>query len=70
MPTIPVPLKAPDADVALDLAALFASAYERGQFAKLVDYAAPMPLPIAPDDRAWTEGRVVTGGLVPGVTPR
>ncbi len=56
LPTIPIPLKSPDADVPLDLAAVFATAYEQGQFAKLVDYAAPLPFPLEPDDRSWAEG--------------
>ena len=55
LPKVPVPLLAPDPDVWLDLAELFATAYERGRYARLIDYQAPLPLPLAPEDRAWAE---------------
>jgi hypothetical protein len=56
LPTIPVPLKAPDPDIPLDLADLFAIAYERGRYRRLIDYQAPLKLPLAPADRTWAEG--------------
>lgn len=43
LPKIPVPLKAPDPDVALDLAAVFSTAYDRGRYAKSIDYSQPIP---------------------------
>ena len=55
LPTIPIPLLAPDADLPLDLADLFATTYERGRYARLIDYKAPLTLPLAPEDRAWAE---------------
>lgn len=42
LPAIPVPLKAPDPDVALDLAAVYRIAYERGRYAKSIDYSQPL----------------------------
>jgi len=56
LPTIPIPLKAPDPDVLLDLASAAATAYDRARYARLLDYAAPLSLPLAPEDRAWAEG--------------
>ena len=56
MPTIPIPLRAPDPDLPLDLADLFATAYERGRYARLIDYGVPLLLPLAPADRSWAEG--------------
>jgi hypothetical protein len=53
LPTIPVPLEPPDADVAVDLAALVATAYERGRYGRLIDYARPLDLPLRPEDRDW-----------------
>jgi len=41
LPTIPVPLKAPDGDVALDLSSIYSTAYERGRYAKSIDYSKP-----------------------------
>ncbi|MEX2138424.1 MAG: DUF4058 family protein [Pirellulales bacterium] len=43
LPTIPVPLKPPDSDVALDLAAVYRTAYDRGRYAKSIDYNQPIP---------------------------
>ncbi len=55
LPSIPIPLKTPDADVHLDLAAASATAYQRGRYANLIDYAKPLSLPLTPEDRAWAE---------------
>ena len=40
LPTLPVPLRAPDADVGLELAALVASVYDRGRYGSLITYRA------------------------------
>jgi hypothetical protein len=55
LPTIPIPLLAPDPDIVVDLAPLFASVYEEARYAESIDYSAPLTLPLAPDDRAWAE---------------
>jgi Protein of unknown function (DUF4058) len=55
LPLIPIPLKAPDPDVPLDLSAVFATAYERGRYARSVRYASPLGLPIEPGDREWAD---------------
>ncbi len=55
LPTIPIPLKAPDSDVSLNLADAFALAFERGRYARLVNYARPLELSLQPDDKAWAE---------------
>jgi hypothetical protein len=55
LPRIPIPLLAPDPDVILDLQAVFATGYERGRYARALDYAAPLDLPLPPADRAWAE---------------
>jgi hypothetical protein len=59
LPTVPIPLKAPDPDVSLNLGDAFAMAFERGRYARLVDYARPLDLPLQPADKAWAE-RVAT----------
>ncbi|MBX6316783.1 MAG: DUF4058 family protein, partial [Isosphaeraceae bacterium] len=56
LPTIPIPLRPPDPDVPLDLAAIFATAYERGRYARSLDYGAPLTVPLAETDRLWAEG--------------
>jgi hypothetical protein len=55
LPPIPIPLKRPDPDVTLDLGVHFATAYDRGRFARLVDYAVPPMTVKKPADRAWAE---------------
>lgn len=62
LPTIPIPLHAPDPDVPLDLAAVFATAYDRGRYDRLLDYRAPLPAPLADADRAWAEARARPAG--------
>jgi hypothetical protein len=41
--------------VVLDLGAVFATSYERGRYARLIDYTAPLTLLRKPEDRAWAE---------------
>src|SRR5581483_402078 len=40
LPTIPIPLRAPDPDVLLDLATVFSTAYERGRYRRSIHYEA------------------------------
>jgi hypothetical protein len=56
LPTIAVPLLLPVAEVLLDLSAVFATTYERGRYAKAIDYTAPLSIPLKPEDKAWAEG--------------
>jgi hypothetical protein len=42
IPSIPVPLAHPDPDVWIDLATVFETSYERGRYARSIDYAAPV----------------------------
>jgi len=55
LPTIPIPLLAPDPDVPLDLAATFATVFQRGRYDRSIDYRAPLDLPLGAADRAWAE---------------
>jgi hypothetical protein len=55
LPTIPIPLLAPDPDLLVNLAPLFASVYEQALYARSIDYRAPLSIPLAPEDRAWAE---------------
>jgi hypothetical protein len=55
LPTIPVPLLAPDADLHVDLAPLFASVYERARYPRSIDYRAPLAIPLDPESRTWAE---------------
>ena len=55
LPTIPIPLTAPDPDVPLDLAAAFAATYRRGRYERTINYDQPIRLPLGPEDLAWAE---------------
>jgi hypothetical protein len=55
LPSIPIPLSPPDPDVMLDLAAVFATAYERARYAELLDYSVPPSSVKKAADRAWAE---------------
>ncbi len=55
LPTIPIPLRKPDADVGLDLAAHFATAYNRGRYALGLDYSRPLATLKKAADRTWAE---------------
>lgn len=58
LPTLPVPLKAPDPNVHVSLANVFATAYERGGYADDIDYTGAVSAPIRPEDRAWAAEQV------------
>lgn len=55
LPSIPIPLKAPDRDVMLDLAAIFERVYRGARYERSVDYSAPLKLSLTKEDRAWAE---------------
>lgn len=53
LPTLPIPLRAPDPDVRVDLAAVFRTAYERGRYAQSIRYDEPPPTVTNPRAREW-----------------
>lgn len=55
LPVIPIPLKAPDPDVPLDLAAVAVLAYDRGRYDRLLRHERPLEARLAEADRAWVE---------------
>jgi hypothetical protein len=55
LPSIPIPLKEPDADISLDLAAVFARVYQGARYERSINYTAPLDLPLSQEDRAWAE---------------
>jgi hypothetical protein len=42
LPVIPIPLKAPDPDIFVNLGQVFETAYVRGRYAKSIDYTKPL----------------------------
>lgn len=61
LPGIPIPLLPPDPDVWIDLAAVFATTYERGRYARSLDYAAPPAVPLPEPTRRWVTERARGG---------
>lgn len=59
LPTIPIPLLAPDPDIYLDVQAALDACFALVGYARLIDYTAPPPPPaLAADDLAWLAARV------------
>jgi hypothetical protein len=60
LPPVPIPLRAPDADVTLDLGETFNLTYDRGRFKRVLRHGSPLPdhLPLNSADRQWAEGLV------------
>jgi len=57
LPAIPIPLRAPDADVSLDLAECVASVYDRAAYGADIDYASTPPAPpLGEAEGAWVAG--------------
>lgn len=55
MPTIPVPLAPPDADVVLDLQAVFDELYDRAGYDYALNYDMEVTPPLSDTDQAWVE---------------
>ncbi len=55
LPTVPVPLLPPDADVPLDLQAALAACFDLVGYERLLDYTQPLA-ELGAEDAAWVEG--------------
>jgi hypothetical protein len=68
LPRLPIPLREPDPDVSIDLAALVNRVYDLGRYARTLRRQAPLPetAPLSPDDRAWVESVVGRPGPATG----
>ncbi len=55
LPTIPIPLRAPDSDLHVDLAKVFSSTYERGRYARWLRYTERPTAPLRANDRRWAQ---------------
>ncbi len=61
LPTVPVPLLAPDPDVPLDLQAAVKACFDIVGYERLLDYTAdPPPPPLNKDDAAWVSETLMT----------
>jgi Protein of unknown function (DUF4058) len=58
LPSIPVPLAPPDADISLDIQPLIAAVYERSRYEQDIDYHQPLSPPLSVEDAAWVQARI------------
>lgn len=59
LPVVPVPLRAPDADVSLDLALAFTAIYDRAAYDLSLNYhEPPPPPPLTETEQAWLNQRL------------
>ena len=64
VPSLPVPLKAPDPDVPLDLGQAIQTIYDRASYDLRIDYRQPPPRPdLSSDDAAWLETHLQSAGV-------
>lgn len=63
LPVLPIPLRAPDPDVFIDLGAVVSNTYVRSQYRRKVDYGRPVPPPsLSADDARWATELIVGAG--------
>ncbi len=55
IPRLPIPLRAPDGDIVLDLNAAFNAVYDRHGYDRTVRYESALPRSLAAGDREWAE---------------
>jgi hypothetical protein len=53
LPAVPIPLKAPDADIIVELQPVFAEAFGRGRYERRLHYGAPPRARLSRADREW-----------------
>lgn len=55
LPTLPVPLRAPDADLHISLSDVFTTSYDRGRFQRRIHYQGPPPSHLNTAEKTWVE---------------
>jgi hypothetical protein len=53
LPVIPIPLKAPDPDLRLDLGEVFTATYDKGRYARSLNYGVPPIVRLPAQTREW-----------------
>ena len=62
LPVIGIPLRAPDSDVPLNLAAVLAATYDGADYVLSIDYKEQPAPPLAKDDAKWADKLLRTRG--------
>ena len=55
LPTVPIPLLKPDADIPIDLQPAIDATYARSKYYLTIDYSKPITPPLGPEDTVWLE---------------
>ncbi len=64
LPVVPVPLRAPDPDVQLDIQTALQTVYADAGYARRIDYRADPPPPaLSPEDAAWLAAHLRAAGV-------
>ena len=58
LPSIPIPLAPPDADISLNLQPLIETIYTRSRYARDIDYRQPLSPPLSSEEAAWLAKRL------------
>jgi len=58
LPTVPVPLRAPDPDLPLDMADLFATTFDRGRYERRLKYRSAEASGLQGDELDWARSVV------------
>jgi hypothetical protein len=62
LPVIPIPLKAPDPDLSINLGEVFATAYDKGRYARSLKYGAPPAVRLPAESREWVARQASSAG--------
>jgi hypothetical protein len=58
LPTIPIPLAPPDADLSLDIQPFITAIYTRSRYERDIDYRQRLEPPLSPSEATWLEQRL------------
>jgi hypothetical protein len=53
LPEIPIPLKAPDPDLRVNLGQVFTMTYDKGRYGRSLKYGVPLAVPLSAETRDW-----------------
>ncbi len=58
LPAIDIPLRPPDPPIRIRLGEVFAVAYDRGRYGRVIDYSKPPPIALPAEDLGWIRERI------------
>jgi hypothetical protein len=58
LPTLPIPLRAPDPDIHVSLSEVFETTFERGRFQRRIDYSASLGSTLSKSEKEWLHQQI------------